>query len=40
LDRVCGGDQHIFSGLKIPKKRLPIIANPVEEQEEGTIEKE
>jgi hypothetical protein len=34
LDRVCGKDQHIFSGVKIPKRGLSIIANLEEEQEE------
>jgi hypothetical protein len=28
LNRICGGDHHIFSGVKIPKRKLPIIANP------------
>jgi hypothetical protein len=27
-------DQHIFSRVKIPKKKLPITTNPTEEQEE------
>jgi hypothetical protein len=31
LNCICGGDQHIFSEMRIPKKRLPIIANLVEE---------
>jgi hypothetical protein len=33
LNCVCGEDQHIFSGVRIPKRRLPIITNLVEEQE-------
>jgi hypothetical protein len=31
LNHVCGEDQHIFSGVRIPKRRLPIIANPTKE---------
>ncbi len=34
LNRVSGEDQHIFSRVKIPKKKLPITTNPTEEQEE------
>ncbi len=40
LNYVCGEDQHIFSRVKIPKRRLPIIANPVAKQEEMTAEDE
>jgi hypothetical protein len=28
LNRLCGKDQHIFSRVKIPERRLPITANP------------
>jgi hypothetical protein len=28
LNCICGGDQHIFSRVKIPKRKLDIIANP------------
>jgi hypothetical protein len=31
LNCVCGEDQHIFFGVRIPKRRLPITANPVED---------
>jgi hypothetical protein len=34
LNHVCGNDQHVLLGVRIPKRRLPIVANPVEEQEE------
>ncbi len=40
LNRIYGGDQHIFFRVKIPKKGLPITANLIEEQEEGIIEEE
>jgi hypothetical protein len=40
LNRVCGKDQHIFFGVRIPKRKLPITANPVEEQEEVIMEDE
>jgi hypothetical protein len=40
LNRVCGKDQHIFSGVKIPKRRLPITTNPAKEQEKVITEKE
>jgi len=39
LSHVCGEDQHIFFGVRIPKKRLPIIANPTEEQAEERLQK-
>jgi hypothetical protein len=38
LNWVCGGDQHVFSGVKIPKKRLLIATNPTKEQEEGVVD--
>jgi len=28
LNHICGGDQHVFSKVRNPKRRLPIIANP------------
>jgi hypothetical protein len=31
LNRVCGEDQHIFSGVRIPKRRLSITAHPSKE---------
>jgi hypothetical protein len=34
LNHVCREDQHIFSRVRIPKRKLPIAANPTEEQEE------
>ncbi len=34
LNHVCGDDQHVFSRVRIPKRRLPITTNLVEEQEE------
>jgi hypothetical protein len=37
LTHICGGDQHIFFGVRIPKRRLPIIANLVEKQEKGIV---
>jgi hypothetical protein len=37
LNHICGGDQHVFSEVRIPKRRLPIIANLVEEQEKGIV---
>jgi hypothetical protein len=40
LNRVCGDDQHAFFKVRIPKRRLPIVANPVEEQEEVIVEDE
>jgi hypothetical protein len=40
LNRVCGDDQHVFSRVRIPKRRLPIIVNPTEEQEELIAEDE
>ncbi len=40
LNRVCGRDQHIFSGVRILERRLPIIANPTEEQEKMIVENE
>jgi hypothetical protein len=40
LNCACGGDQHIFFEMKIPKRRLPIIANPTKEQEEVITEEE
>ncbi len=40
LNHVCGGDYHIFFGVRIPKRRLPITANPIEEQEEMIVEDE
>jgi hypothetical protein len=40
LNRICGGDQHIFSGVRIPKKRLPVTVNLAKEQEKGIVEKE
>ncbi len=39
LNHTCGGDQHVFSGVKIPKRKLPIIANLIKEQEKGIVEK-
>jgi hypothetical protein len=40
LNRVYGKDQHIFSKVKIPKRRLPITTNPIEEQKEVIAEDE
>ncbi len=40
LNHVCEKDQHIFSGLRIPKRRLPITTNLAEEQEEVIVENE
>jgi hypothetical protein len=40
LNRVFGEDQHIFFRVKILKKKLPITANPREEQEELIVENE
>jgi len=40
LNHVCGDDRHVFFGVRIPKRRLPIVANPAEEQEEAIIEDE
>jgi hypothetical protein len=34
LNCVCGDDQHIFFGLRNPKKTLSISANPTEKQKE------
>ncbi len=31
LNRICGGDQHIFFGARIPKRRLHITTNLAEE---------
>ncbi len=31
LNRVHGDDQHIFFGVKTPKRRLPISTNQAEE---------
>jgi len=38
LNHVCGEDQHIFSGVRIPKRKLPIISNLAEEREEVITE--
>ncbi len=38
LNQICGNDQHVFFGLKISKRTLPIIANPTKEQEEGVVD--
>jgi predicted aspartyl protease len=38
LNHVCGKEEHIFSRVRIPKRRLPIIANPTKEQEEVIVE--
>ncbi len=40
LNRVYGEDQHIFYGMRIPKRRLPITANLVKKQEEVITEDE
>jgi len=40
FNRICGGDLHIFSGVRIPKRRLLITTNPIEEQEERIVEEE
>jgi hypothetical protein len=40
LNCVCGNDQHVFSWVRIPKRKLPIVANLVEEQEEMIAEDE
>jgi len=40
LNHVYGEDQHIFSGVRIPKRRLPITANLTKEQEEMIAEDE
>ncbi len=40
MKRVCGDDQHVFSEVRILKRKLPIIVNPVEEQEEVIAEDE
>ncbi len=40
LNCVCGGDQHIFFEVRIPKRKLPIVANPTKEQEEVIAEEE
>jgi len=40
LNHVCGEDQHIFFGVRIPNRRLPITANPAEAQKEVIIENE
>ncbi len=40
LNHVCGDDRHVLFGVRIPKRRLPIVANPAEEQEEAIIEDE
>jgi hypothetical protein len=39
LNCIYGGDQHIFSEVKVPKRRLPIITNSVEEREENAKRK-
>jgi len=40
LNCVCGDDQHVFSWVRIPKRRLPIVVNLVEEREEVIAEDE
>jgi hypothetical protein len=40
LNHVCGNDQHVLFGVRIPKRRLPIVANPAEKQEEVITEDE
>jgi hypothetical protein len=40
LNRVYRNDQHVFSGVRIPKRRLPIVTNLVEEQKEVIVEDE
>jgi hypothetical protein len=40
LNYVCGDDQHVFFGVRIPKRRLPIVANPRKEQQEMIAEDE
>jgi hypothetical protein len=40
LNRACGDDQHVFSGVRIPKRKLPIVINPAEEREEMNEEDE
>jgi hypothetical protein len=32
LNHVCGDDRHIFSRMRIPKRRLPIFANPAKKK--------
>jgi hypothetical protein len=39
LNRICGGDQHIYSRVRIPKRRFPITVNSIEEQEKNIAEK-
>jgi hypothetical protein len=38
LNCICGGDQHIFYKVRIPKWRLPTTKNPLKEQEERIVE--
>ncbi len=40
LNCVYRNDQHVFSGVRIPKRRLPIVTNLVEEQKEVIVEDE
>jgi hypothetical protein len=40
LNHICGGNQHVFYGVRIPKRRLPISSNPIVEQVGGIVEQE
>jgi len=40
LNHVCGEDHHIFFGVRIPKRGLPITANLGEKQKEVIAEDE
>jgi hypothetical protein len=40
LNCICGDDQHVFTRVMIPKKKLLVIISSTKDQEEGIGEEE
>jgi len=40
LNCICGEEKHVFSGIKMPKRKLHVFTNMIKVQEEGLVEDE